>query len=84
MSLNAINNLNFLLNLLIGFLAMKSTDKADKPIIVALINQVKTIFKAKNVLYALCAGIASVFAISKLALTYNPPDFHLTGQLFLF
>ena len=74
------NNLNFLLNLLIGFLSMKSTDKADKPIIVALVNQVKRIFHAKNLLYPLCAGIFAVFAITKLALPTNlPAVFH--GQL---
>jgi len=66
--LKSMHNLNILLNFLIGFLSMKSTQKADKPIIVALVNQVKRIFVAKNILYPLCAGILSVFAISKLAL----------------
>ena len=80
LSLKSMNNLNFLLNLLIGFLSMKSTDKADKPIIVALVNQVKRIFHAKNLLYPLCAGIFAVFAITKLALPTNlPAVFH--GQL---
>ena len=84
MSLKSMNNLNLLLNLLIGFLSMKSTDKADKPIIIELINQVKRIFHAKNVLYAVCAGILSVFAISNLSLSYNPPQPANLLQLSLF
>jgi hypothetical protein len=84
LSLKAMNNLNFLLNLLVGFLSMKSTDKADKPIIVLLINQVKRIFHARNILYAVCAGISAVFAISRLALITPLTEFHLKGQLFLF
>jgi hypothetical protein len=76
MSLTSMNNLNLLLNFLIGFLSMKSTDKEDKPIIVALINQVKRIFDPKNVLYTVCAGIFIVFAISRLSLppTHPPPS----------
>ena len=78
------NNLNFLLNLLIGFLAMKSTDSKDKPIIVTLINQVKGIFEVKNVLYAVCAKIFSVFSISRLALTITTEVFYMQGQIFFF
>jgi len=63
MSLNGMNNINQLLNILIGFLAMKSTGSADKPVIVTLINHVKRIFSPKNVLYSLCAGIYAAFAM---------------------
>jgi hypothetical protein len=77
MSLKSMNNLNHLLNCLIGFLSMKSTEKADKPIIVMLVNQVKRIFSSKNILYPLCAGILSVFALTGLAIPHavSPPPF---------
>ena len=71
MNLKAMNNINLLLNILIGFLSMKSTESKDKPIIVALINQVKRIYNAKNVLYTVCAGLSIVFAIANTGL--NPP-----------
>ena len=78
LSLKSMNNLNFLLNLLIGFLAMKSTNGKDKPIIVTLINQVKRVFyDTKNVLYTVCAGILVVFAISRLAIPQPPPSVDL-------
>jgi hypothetical protein len=83
MNLKAMNNLNLLLNMLIGFLSMKSTDGQDKPIIVSLINQVKRIYEPKNILYTVCSGIAIVFAIANTGL--HPPlalvsDF---GQLYI-
>ena len=62
LSLKSMNNLNLLLNILIGFLSMKSTDKSDKPIIIFLINQTKRLFEAKNCLYAVCNGILACFA----------------------
>jgi len=69
MSLKSMNNLNLLLNILIGFLAMKSTGRADQPVIVALVNQAKRIFSAKNVLYTLCAGIFAAFAMAGTGLS---------------
>ena len=62
LSLKTMNDLNLLLNILIGFLSMKSTNKSDKPIIIFLINQTKRLFEAKNCLYAVCAGIVVCFA----------------------
>ena len=75
LSLKSMNNLNLLLNILIGFLSMKSTGNANKPTIVVLINQVKRIFEAKNVLYAICGGIVSAFALvgTGLAGYFSPP-----------
>ena len=73
MSLKAMNNLNLLLNILIGFLSMKSTESQDKPIIVSLINQVKRIYEAKNVLYTICAGLSIVFSIANTGL-HPPPN----------
>jgi len=63
MSLKSMNNLNFLLNLLIGFLSVKATEDKDSPVIVTLINQVKHIFNSKNILYPLCIGIFATFAM---------------------
>ena len=73
MNLKAMNNLNLLLNMLVGFLSMKSTDGQNKPVIVSLINQVKRIYDAKNILYTVCSGIAIVFAIANTGL-HPPPD----------
>jgi len=76
MSLKGMNNLNFFLNILIGFLSMKSTEGQDKPIIVSLINQVKRIYKdTKNVLYTVCAGLKKVFAIVNTGIADPTPDF---------
>ena len=74
MSLQGMNNLNFLLNVLIGFLAMKSTEGKDKPIIVSLINQVKRIYDPKNWLYTVCAGVKTIFAIVNTGITERQPD----------
>ena len=74
MSLQGMNNLNFLLNILIGFLSMKSTEGKDKPIIVSLINQVKRIYEPKNWLYSVCAGVKAVFAIINTGIIESPPD----------
>ena len=41
MSLKSMNNINLFLNILIGFLSMKSTEGLENPPIVALINKVK-------------------------------------------
>jgi len=72
MTLKGMNNLNFLLNILIGFLSMKSTEGQDKPIIVTLINQVKRIYNPKNILYTVCAGILIVMAIANTGV--QPPS----------
>lgn len=83
MSLKAMNNINFLLNILIGFLSMKSTDSQDKPIIVTLVNNVKQIFKkTKCILYTLCHGIKNAFAKYNTGLA-PPPDTMWEGQLSL-
>ena len=84
MSLKAMNNLNLLLNILIGFLSMKSTAGHDKPIIVSLINQVKRIYEPKNWLYSVCSGIAVVFAIANTGLHPPPNLVSNFGQLCLF
>jgi len=74
MTLKAMNNLNLLLNILIGFLSMKSTEGQDKPIIVVLINQVKRIYTPKNILYSICAGLFVVMTIANVGL--NSPKSH--------
>jgi hypothetical protein len=72
MSLRAMNNLNLLLNFLVGFLSMKSTEGKDKPVIVSLINQVKRIYEPKNILYSVCTGLSFVFAIANTGLIPTP------------
>lgn len=79
MNLKAMNNLNLLLNILIGFLSMKSTEAHDKPIIVALINQVKRIYDAKNVLYTVCTGLSIVFAVANTGLRSPPTQSLISG-----
>ena len=74
MSLQGMNSINFLLNILIGFLSMKSTEGKDKPIIVSLINQVKRICEPKNWLYAVCAGVKAIFAIINTGIVEPPPN----------
>ena len=78
LTLKSMNNLNLLLNILIGFLSMKSTDKANKPIIIFLLNQTKRLFEAKNCLYALCDGIYACFAKVNLGIAhfFQKPLFH--------
>ncbi|MDR1928295.1 MAG: hypothetical protein LBQ33_06635 [Oscillospiraceae bacterium] len=63
MTLEAMNNINFLLNLLIGFLSMQATGGKNQPAIVLLVNHVKRIFDPKNLLYSLCVGIFAAFAL---------------------
>ena len=79
MSLKSMNNLNLLLNMLIGFLAMKSTNGQDKPVIVALVNQVKRIYEPKNILYSVCAGLMVVMMIAGVGL--RPPPVHESGYV---
>ena len=71
MNLKGMNTINLLLNILIGFLSMKSTDGQDKPVIVALINQVKQIYNPKNILYSVCAGLFIVMIIANTGLPPN-------------
>jgi hypothetical protein len=73
MSLKAMNNINLLLNILIGFLSMKSTEGQDKPIIVVLVNQVKRIYEPKNILYSVCAGLMVIMMIAGIGWR-SPPD----------
>jgi len=63
MHLKTMNTLNLLLNILIIFLSIKSTKNEDKPVIIYLVNKTRRLFMgAKNVLYAVCAGIRAIFS----------------------
>jgi hypothetical protein len=71
--LKSMNNLNFLLNPLIGFLAMKFTDRQDKPIIIAHVNQGQTRFCSykKRTVHRL-RGLLTGFLPSRILHSPNP------------